>query len=66
MQYRGRYNAGISQISIPVFAGIEFFSQNVPLPLKKIRQFDVKTAVKIIQYNLDLCTFIFNEIVMQK
>jgi hypothetical protein len=52
-QYRDRYNTGISKISIPVLAGIEFFSRNIPLP-------QVKTAVKCIQYNLDLCTFIVN------
>jgi hypothetical protein len=34
-QYRGRYNTGISKMSIPVFAGIEVFSRNIPLPLKK-------------------------------
>jgi hypothetical protein len=35
-QYRGRYNTGISIISIPILAGIEFFSRNIPLPLKKL------------------------------
>jgi hypothetical protein len=25
IQYRGRYNTGISKMSIPVLAGIEFF-----------------------------------------
>jgi hypothetical protein len=34
-QYRGRYNTGISKMSIPVLAGIEVFSRNIPLPLKK-------------------------------
>jgi hypothetical protein len=45
IQYRGRYNTGISKISIPVLAGNEDFSRNIPLP-------PVKTAVKCIQYNL--------------
>jgi hypothetical protein len=53
LQYRGRYNTGISKMLIPVLAGIEFFSRNIPLPLKKSRKVDVKTAVKCIQYNLD-------------
>jgi hypothetical protein len=35
-QYRGRYNTGISKMSIPALAGIEFFSRNIPLPLKKV------------------------------
>jgi hypothetical protein len=30
-----RYNTGISKMSIPVLAGIEVFSRNIPLPLKK-------------------------------
>jgi hypothetical protein len=34
MQYRGRYNTGISKMSMLVFAGIEVFSRNIPLPLK--------------------------------
>jgi hypothetical protein len=66
MQYRGRYNTGISKMSIPVLAGIEVFLRNIPLPLKKSGQFGFKTAVKCTQYNLDLCTFTFNEILMQK
>jgi hypothetical protein len=33
-QYRGRYNTGISKI--PANTGIEFFSRNIPLPLKKV------------------------------
>jgi hypothetical protein len=49
-QYRGRYNTGISKMSIPVLAGIEVFSRNIPLPLKKSGKFDVKTAVKCIQH----------------
>jgi hypothetical protein len=65
-QYRGRYNTGISKMSIPVLAGIEVFSRNIPLPLYKGCKVDVKTAVKCIQYNLDLCTFIFNELLTQK
>jgi hypothetical protein len=65
-QYRGRYKTGISKMSIPVLAGIEVFSRNIPLPLKKSGKFDVKTAVKCIQYNLALCTFIFNEFLTQK
>jgi hypothetical protein len=52
-QYRGRYNTGISKMSIPVLAGIEFFSRNIPLTLKKSGKVDVKTAVKCLQYNLD-------------
>jgi hypothetical protein len=36
IQYRGWYNTGISKISIPVLAGIEDFSRNIPLPLKKV------------------------------
>jgi hypothetical protein len=59
-QYRGR--PGI----IPVLAGIEVFSLNIPLPPQKSGKFVVKTAVKCIQYNLDLCTFIFNELLTQK
>jgi hypothetical protein len=47
-QYRGRYNTGISKMSIPVLAGVEVFSRNIPLPLKKSGKFDVKTAVKCI------------------
>jgi hypothetical protein len=27
VQYRGRYNTGISKMSIPVLAGIEFFHE---------------------------------------
>jgi hypothetical protein len=66
MQYRGRNNTGISKMSIPVLAGIEFFFTKYTLTTKKSGQFSVKTAVKCIQYNLDLCTFIFNEILMPK
>jgi hypothetical protein len=43
-QYRGRarrYNTGIPKNSIPVLAGIEVFSRNIPLPLKQIGTFDV-------------------------
>jgi hypothetical protein len=65
-QYRGRYNTGISKMSIPVFAGIEVLSRNIALTLNKSGKFDVKTTVKCIQYNLDLCTFIFNELLTQK
>jgi hypothetical protein len=32
----------------------------------KSGKFDVKTAVKCIQYNLELCTFIFYELLTQK
>jgi hypothetical protein len=39
----------VFQISIPVYSGIEGFSRNIPLPLKKSGFFDVKTAVKCIQ-----------------
>jgi hypothetical protein len=65
-QYRGRYNTGISKMSIPVLAGNEVCARNIPLPLKKSGKFDVKTAVKCTQYNLELCTFIFNELLTQK
>jgi hypothetical protein len=58
IQYRGRYNTGISKMSIPVLAGIEVFFTKYTLTPKKSGKFDVKTAVKCIQYNLDLCTFI--------
>jgi hypothetical protein len=47
-QYRGRYNTGISKMSIPVLAGIEFFFAKYNLTPKKSGKFDVKTAVKCI------------------
>jgi hypothetical protein len=35
-QYRNRYNTGFSDLNtIPVYSGIEGFSRNIPLPLKK-------------------------------
>jgi hypothetical protein len=45
-------------MSIPVLAGIEVFPRIIPLPPQKSGKFEVKTAVKCTQYNLDLCTFI--------
>jgi hypothetical protein len=35
-QYRGQYNTGISKMSIPVLAGIEVFSRNIPYCLHTV------------------------------